>query len=410
MAKLRSFHFSRTRSLESVERYLNDGLGDGVLWHQSRTSLGRSVDLSGRDLLNFGSCSYLGLHLRPELKEGAASAIERYGTQFSISRVFQSCDLYAELEASLCEMTGRHVLVTPTTTLAHQAALQSLVADRDAVIIDQFAHASLHLAVELLGTTYVTRVRHSLVDQLEGMVAELSRQHERVWYVLDGLYSMGGEFAPFSALASLLDRFPSLHLYVDDAHSTGWYGEKGRGAALTHLPKDDRVVVALSLNKSFSAAGGALVFATPEMVRRVRLRGGTLTFSGPIQPPMLGAAVASARLHLSAELPHLQAELRSRIDRALLAAERESVQILAHDHTPIFFLPHDSPVEARGTARAFWKRGFYVCPVHFPAVPMNLPGIRFTVSLLNEPQDIDALMDVAKDLKPASCTEVAAGA
>ena len=123
MAKLRSFHFSRARSLESVERYLNDALEEGVLWHRSRTSLGRSVDMSGRDLLNFGSCSYLGLHLRRELKEGAAAAIERYGTQFSISRVFQSCDLYAELEASLCEMTGGHVLVTPTTTLAHQAAL-----------------------------------------------------------------------------------------------------------------------------------------------------------------------------------------------------------------------------------------------------------------------------------------------
>ena len=410
MAKLRSFHFSRARSLEAVERYLNDALEEGVIWHRSRTSLGRNVDMSGRDLLNFGSCSYLGLHLRRELKEGAASAIERYGTQFSISRIFQSCDLYAELESSLCEMTGGHVLVTPTTTLAHQAALQSLVLDRDAVIIDQFAHASLHLAAEVLGQTYVTRVRHSMIDQLEASVAELSKQFERVWYVLDGLYSMGGEFAPFSALASLLHRFPSLHLYVDDAHSTGWYGEKGRGAALTHLPKDDRIVVALSLNKSFSAAGGALVFATPEQVRRVRLRGGTLTFSGPIQPPMLGAAVASARLHLSAELPRLQAELRTRIDRAVQAAERQSVRVLAHDRTPIFFLPHDSPVEARSTARAFWENGFYVCPVHFPAVPMNMPGIRFTVSLLNEVQDIDALIDVAKRLQPAVGDEVAASA
>ncbi len=68
---------------------------------------------------------------------------------------------------------------------------------------------------------------------------------------------MRGDFAPYAELRALLDRYPQLYLYVDDAHATSWYGKHGRGAALMELGTHERVVVALSLNKAFSAAGGA---------------------------------------------------------------------------------------------------------------------------------------------------------
>jgi 7-keto-8-aminopelargonate synthetase-like enzyme len=65
--------------------------------------------------------------------------------------------------------------------------------------------------------------------------------------------------------------------------------------------------VALSLNKAFSAAGGALAVPNREIATRIRRCGGPMLFSGPIQPPMLGAAVSSARLHLHEDFPKLQA-------------------------------------------------------------------------------------------------------
>src|SRR5262245_45744049 len=111
---------------------------------------GRHVEISGRRLLNFGSCSYLGLEQRPELKEGAIRAVERFGTQFSYSRAYLELPLYRQLEEALTEMTGGHVLVAPSTTLGHIAALPVLTEAGDAVIIDQFAHASLHTATALL--------------------------------------------------------------------------------------------------------------------------------------------------------------------------------------------------------------------------------------------------------------------
>jgi 7-keto-8-aminopelargonate synthetase-like enzyme len=189
-------------------------------------------------------------------------------------------------------MTERNVAVAASTTLLHRAAIPALVGDNDLVIIDQFAHASLHMATELLGNTYVARIRHSHMQKLELMIQEFAHRHERIWYIADALYSMRGDYAPFRELSVLLDRYQKLHVYLDDAHSTSWYGERGRGAALSHLPNIERVVVALSLNKSLSAAGGAVALSTPELKKRVYACGGTMLFSGPIQPPMLGAAVA----------------------------------------------------------------------------------------------------------------------
>jgi 7-keto-8-aminopelargonate synthetase-like enzyme len=204
---------------------------------------------------------------------------------------------------------------------------------------------------------------------------------------------MLGDFAPFEALRSLLDQHPHLRLYIDDAHSTSWVGARGRGLALEHFCDDERVVVALSLNKAFSAAGGALALPDRKVGTRIRRCGGPMLFSGPIQPPMLGAAVGSARLHLSEKYPRLQAELDARLElcmRELSGTKLDHAIVITdpRQHSPIFQLQCDSPRIAFAVAMEMRARGYYCCVCVFPAVPMNRPGIRFTVSRHNHFEDI----------------------
>src|SRR5678816_4442627 len=116
---------------------------------------------------------------------------------------------------------------------------------------------------------------------------------------------MLGDLAPMGHLSELLAKYPRLHLYVDDAHATSWRGKNGRGLALDLVPDRNRVVVAMSLNKGFAGGGGALIFGLPEDRDRVR-RCGPLIFGGPVQPPMLGAGVASAKLHMEPGFTKLQ--------------------------------------------------------------------------------------------------------
>ena len=399
------FRFAPSRIVDATNRFVSEAADAGVIMNRAGHYDGPSVEVDGRPMRNFGSCSYLGLEVRDDFKEGACEAARRYGTQLPFSRAYLENPLYRELEEQLASMTGGHVLVAPSTTLGHIAALPVLVREGDAVLIDQFAHASLHTATALLRDIPVERVRHNHLDRLEKRIAELSAAGRRVFYVCDGLYSMRGDLAPFAKLRALLDAYPTLHLYIDDAHSTSWSGTHGRGAALDNLGGHPRVVVALSLNKAFSAAGGCLVLPDANTVRLVRRCGGPMLFSGPIQPPMLGAAVASARLHNDPSFALLQHELAALIAHAWRAVGRREIPLAGTDRTPIFMVPCDSPAIVFRTVGRLRDLGFYVCPSVFPAVPMNQPGIRFTITRHNNPADIDAFVDALADALSAAIDE-----
>jgi len=392
VAKIRSF-FSRTRKVQTADRFVSELQNEGIIMQRAGSGDGPEWVIDGSPLKNFGSCSYMGLERHPLLLAGAEEALRRYGSNFSISRAYLQCSLYEELEEALGRAMGRHVIVTPSTTLAHLAALPILVGERDLVLLDQFAHASLHMATELIDDVPIELVRHSRLDAIERQLVEAGDRYDRVWYLCDGVYSMLGDFAPFAGLATLLKRYPKLHLYVDDAHAMSWAGQSGRGMALQHFPSSERVFVAVSLSKAFGATGGALALPSSELKERVRRCGGPMVFSGPIPPAGLGAALASARLHLEPEFETMQLELGDRIESARTLLGERGLALATDDATPIFMLHYDATWEVTNVIRALRERGFFCCPSTFPAVPMNKPSIRFTVSRHNSLPDIRELVE-----------------
>ena len=370
-------------------------LGFGLCDAQDDRLDGRTIRVHGRDLLAFASCSYLGLEMDRRVKQGAIDAIDRYGTQFSSSRIYVSAPQYAELEAQLSAIFDAHVIAAPSTTLAHLAAIPTLVDERDAVIIDHQAHHSIQIAcnqARVLGAS-VELLRHSRMDLLEQRLRELGPRNRHIWYMVDGVYSMYGDLAPFSELEQLLDRFEQLHLYVDDAHGMSWCGKNGRGMTLDRMSLHPRMVLATSLNKSFAAAGAALVFPDDEQRRKIRTCGGPLLFSGPIQPPMLGAALASAKIHLSDEIQDLQQSLRERILFCSRQLEGCSFPVLSSGQTPIFFVGVGTTRTAQQLTARLFEQGFYVNCGQFPAVPMRGAGLRFGLSLHHTEDDVRRLVD-----------------
>ena len=152
---------------------------------------GRSITLQGRRVIDFGSCSYLGLETDARLKTAACEAVLRYGVQFSTSRAYVAAPLYREFEELLSEMVdGQSVVVAPTATLAHECALPVLVGERDAVLYDIQVHASVQGALpdwaELRGVP-CEAVRHNDLLRVEERVRTLAARHERVHYLCDGM-------------------------------------------------------------------------------------------------------------------------------------------------------------------------------------------------------------------------------
>ncbi|MCA9543240.1 MAG: GNAT family N-acetyltransferase [Myxococcales bacterium] len=356
---------------------------------------GRSISVGGKPLVNFGSCSYMGFETHPDLAEGAAAAAKRYGTQFSSSRAFISLGLYEVLEGMLHEIFQKPLLVSASTTLGHMAALPVLVRDDDAVVLDLQVHHSVQTAAQLLKARGVPLhiIRHNDMDQLERKIRQLRGKHRRVWYMADGVYSMFGDVAPMDRLTALMDQYPEFYTYIDDAHGMSWAGPKGCGVVRSSAPHHDQMVLIVSLNKAFASAGGCIVFPNDEMRSLVRNTGGTMIFCGPIQPPMLGAALASARLHLSDELPAMQQELLDLVDHCNAGLAARGLPQYQVTRSPLFFIPTGLPRVVGNLVHRILDDGYYVNMATFPATPMRQGGLRFMINRNVTKADIDGLLD-----------------
>lgn len=398
--------------LDALDELVTQAVGLGLAHSVAQDDQldGRMITVDGRRLVNFGSCSYLGLETHPELVGAVVDSVTRYGSQFSSSRGYLSAPGYAPAEAALSEMFGRPALISPSTSMGHLAALPVLVGSDDAVILDAQVHFSVQIAARLVGAEGITMelLPHSDLDHLERRVKELSRTHRRVWYLTDGIYSMYADPAPVAQLSDLVERHPKLWLYIDDAHSISWTGRFGRGFALGQLsaPAAERSIVTGSLNKSFAAAGGVLTFPNPELRRRVFSLGGPLVFSGPVQPPMLGAILASARLHLTDAVAPRRVRLNHLIDLFnRLAADRE-LPVVSPSTAPIRCVGVGEPELAYRVAVLLRDAGFFVDVATFPAVPARRSGIRITLTAHLTDADVAALVDTLAEVLPKALAEV----
>lgn len=365
---------------------------------------GRCITLDGRRLVNFGSCSYLGLETDPRLKTAACEAILRYGVQFSASRAYVTAPLYRELEDLLSIMVGGSpVVLAPSASLAHLSALPVLVRERDIVLYDIQVHASVQGTFAELRQRGIPcePVRHNRLDRLEERVRLLSAKYDRVHYLCDGVYSMHGDVLDADGLCALLDRQPALRAYVDDAHGFGWSGRHGAGTVLGHRALHPSMVVVFGLSKSFAAAGGAIVVPNRELADQILTCGRTMIFSGPLQPAQLGAGVASAHIHLSDDLPQLQRELAANVDAFDAAAERAGVPVSVVARSPIRFIQIGDEAAAVNAAAALMERGFWVNVAYHPAVPRRRAGLRIMLNRHQRRSDIESLADeLASQLQP----------
>ena len=395
--------------LNTLTQIIEDGRSQNLIHHtvENTTIDGSSIIINQQEMVNFGSCSYLGLELDPRFKAAAIAATRDYGTQFSSSRTYAAINLYDQLESMLYQMFNRPVIVSASTTLGHLAVLPVIIGEDDAVILDLQVHSSVQMAVKLLKADGIPihLIRHNDMDRLEEKIKQLRGKYKKIWYLADGVYSMFGDFAPLNRLVDLLDTYEQFNLYIDDAHGMSWAGKHGTGLVRSKIEHHDKMVLAVSLNKAFASAGGAIVFPNKAMARKVKNCGGTLIFSGPIQPPMLGVACESARLHLSDEIYHHQNNLKELVDHANQLIIDAGLPQYEMSSSPLFFIPAGLPRSVHNIVKRMLKEGFYVNSASFPATPMKQGGVRFMMNGNIKKEDVTNMIEALQYHYPLALAE-----
>ncbi|PHS05149.1 MAG: hypothetical protein COA88_12720 [Kordia sp.] len=386
--------------LNSLDKIIQDGVDRGLLQKFTSNEQLDSADICIDDskYVNFGSCSYLGLEYHSALKEGVKSAVDRFGTQFSTSRTYLSIGLYDQLETELGKMFEKPALVSASTTLGHLAALPVIIEEGDVVILDFQVHSSIQMTAQILKANKISihLIPHNDMDSLELKIKALSEKANRIWYMADGVYSMYGDFAPLDRVEKLLNKYKKFHLYIDDAHGMGWTGKNGIGYVRSQIKHHDKMVLVTSLNKSFAASGGVMIFPNEEMFRKVKNCGSTMIFSGPIQPPMLGAGIESAKLHQSQEFTSVQHELRKKIEYTNQRISELELPQYQMTESPLFFIPVGLPQIIRTIIKRMKKQGFFLNSASYPATPIKKGGLRFMINNNLSIQQIESMLVTLK--------------
>ncbi|WMJ74080.1 aminotransferase class I/II-fold pyridoxal phosphate-dependent enzyme [Cytophagaceae bacterium ABcell3] len=368
---------------------------------------GKNITVDNKNLLNFGSCSYLGLETDQRLKVSAIDAIMKYGIQFSSSRHFVSCSLYDEYEILLQQIFGAHIAYTTSVSLGHHGVIPIIVRENDAIILDQQVHASVQDAafkMKAYGIKIVV-IPHNDMAFLKKTIEELEGSCNNIWYMIDGVYSMYGDYPPVDTIKEYLDSYDSFHLYADDAHGMGWAGKHGRGFLLSQMDLHPKMVMATSLNKAFGAGGGLFIFPDKETKDMVRNCGGPFMFSGPHQIPVIAAGIASAKIHLSSEIYDRQEELKSKIAHCQSMLEKYNLPIVSNPTSPIFFIGAGKMEVGYKLVKKIIDAGFYVNISVFPTVPKQCTGLRFTITTHHSYEDIENLAKVIAQSLPEALSE-----
>ncbi len=370
--------------LNLINDIISLGKRDGILHHitEDHTYNGRTIKLNGKEVINFGSYSYLGLETDQRLKDGAIDAIQRFGIQYPSSRSYTSCTLYTELETLIQQLFKAPVVLATSTSLGHQAVIPILVEEGHVIILDQQVHSSVRYAA--VNTQHegvvVTVVRHNNLEELEKKIIELAPRHKKIWYTCDGVYSMYGNCAPLKELIKLLDRYPSFNLYVDDAHGMSWTGMNGAGYALSQVDLHPRMILATSLNKAFAAGGAVFVIPDADLCEKVKNCGGPLIFAGQHQNAALGAGIACAKIHLSDEITILQKELADKIAYCQSLLEQQRLPLVSSPDTPVFFIGLGLARVGYNLVKRMLDEGYFMNLSIFPAVPESCTGVRFSIT------------------------------
>ncbi len=363
---------------------------------------GKSIEIKGKKIINFGNSSYLGLDTDERLKIAGIMAISRFGVQFSSSRSFVSVPLYEELEGLLEQMFGRPAVIAASTSLGHISAIPVYMNGGDVALVDYQAHASLFMALQAVrgAGVKIQPYPHNDMVELENQVRQLRDKHETVWIVTDGIFSMFGDASRAKDLTALLDKYENVYLYIDDAHGMSWVGQNGTGQVMNQIKFHDKMILAVSLNKAFGAGGGALILPNNNIKTVLRRAGPSLVYSGPVQPSALAAGIESAKIHLSPEITARQRKLKKNINHFIKTARDLEIRLADWSQTPIFFLHIGDTLPAGHLVWRLREAGFFTNPGLYPAVGFKESGVRVSLTWHHSTEDITRLLEAVKRLVP----------
>ena len=358
--------------------------------------------IAGRQLVNFANYNYVGMSGDPAVQRASIEAIERYGTSVSASRLVSGEKvIHGQLERALADFVGAESSIvyvgghsTNVNTIGH------LFGAGDLVLHDALAHNSIVQGAVLSGAKR-RAFPHNDWQALDRLLADLRPSYRRVLVAIEGVYSMDGDIADLPRFLEVKNRHKAF-LLVDEAHSAGVLGRRGRGIG-EHFGIDGSEVDLWmgTLSKSFGSCGG-YICGSQAVVEYLKYTSPGFVFSVGITPSNAAAALAS--IEVLAREPQRVAMVRDRAALFLKLARARGLNTGLSQGTPIVPIILGNSIHALQLSGAMFDRSVNVQPILYPAVEESAARLRFFINSSHTEEQIrltvDALAEEAERIDP----------
>lgn len=366
------------------------------------------------ETLNMSSYNYLGFaQSEGPCADAVEECIKRYGVATCSSRADAgTSDLAVEVEREIAAFVGKpDAMVFSMGYVTNASSFPALVSKGCLIISDELNHASIRIGARLSGAV-IQSFRHNDVRDLERVLREAISQGQprthRPWkkilVVVEGLYSMEGTLCDLPGIVALKRKY-RFYLFVDEAHSIGALGPRGRGVCdYFGIDPGEVDVLMGTLTKSFGANGGYIA-GDKQIIEKLRSTNASTQLGESSAPGVLMQILASLKLITGELCPGQGEERLQRIafnSRYLrLGLKRLGYIVSGHDDSPIIPVMLYNPGKMPAFSHEMLKRKISVVVVGYPATPLISSRARFCVSAAHNKDDLDRLLaacDEAADL------------
>jgi len=351
--------------------------------------------INGRSTILAGTNNYLGLTFDPECIAAARTALEFEGTGTTGSRMANgSYSGHRMLEQELAAFYGkRDAIVFSTGYAANLGLLAALAGPNDVVLLDADCHASIYDGCRLGGAETI-RFRHNDAQDLAKRMRRLGARAADALIVVEGIYSMLGDCAPLKEIADV-KRELGGYLLVDEAHSLGVLGERGRGLVEEVDILADADFIVGTFSKSLGSAGGFCVSDHTEL-DLIRYSSRPYIFTASPSPATIASTRCALRkLSADSHLRHRLHDNAKRLHGGLTALG----YTLGAPPSPVIAVVLDGKIEALQFWNNLLQRGVYVNLMLPPVTPNGVSLIRCSVSAAHTAEQIDSVCAAFGELR-----------
>ncbi len=353
-----------------------------------------AVRIGHQSLINFSSNNYLGLSTHPRVIRKAVQAAQAWGAGSGASRLLSgSFKVHADLETKLAAFKKEEsAAVFSSGYLANLGVMTALLDERDLVLLDRLNHASLVDGARL-SKAKLWVYPHKEVAELQRLLGR-AKNFRRKLVVTDAYFSMDGDVAPLNSLLEVCEK-ENAWLLIDEAHSTGVFGDKGRGLT-EHFGLSGKIHVVMgTLSKALGSVGG---FIAGREVLKETLTNRCREFIYTTAPSPSASAAAIESLKVIEENPGLRKDLWTNIRYLRNHLEELGFSLMGSEGpiVPILIGDTRKAVLFRDFLR---KKGIFAPAIRPPTVPKGTDRIRISLTAEHTKEEIKKLLAALKEAR-----------